>query len=70
MYVTVARWCSLTGCHAAAGNYIEMVLLAAIVVGGPLYYYRTRLVARFRRKPAHGTDRSGYPLVMKLRQRP
>lgn len=63
---------SAQGAHAAAGDYIEMVFLATIViaVAVPLYYYRNRLVARFRRKPLHGTDSSGEPPVMKLRQRP
>jgi uncharacterized membrane protein YdjX (TVP38/TMEM64 family) len=52
---------SAQGAHAAAGDYIEMVFLATIViaVAVPLYYYRNRLVARFRRKPAHGSDDSG-----------
>jgi uncharacterized membrane protein YdjX (TVP38/TMEM64 family) len=50
---------SAQGAHAAAGHYIEMVFLAAVVVAValPLYYYRERLVASLRRKPAPGSDR-------------
>jgi len=50
---------SAQGAHAAAGDYIEMLFLAAIIVAvaAPLYYYRHRLVARFRR--VHGADSSG-----------
>jgi len=42
---------SAQGAHAEAGDYTEMIFLAAIVLaaGVPLYYYRNRLVARFRR---------------------
>jgi uncharacterized membrane protein YdjX (TVP38/TMEM64 family) len=50
---------SAQGAHAAAGDYIEMFFLAAIVVAVavPLYYYRHRLVARFRK--VHRADSSG-----------
>src|SRR5262245_50521460 len=42
---------SAQGAHAEAGDYTEMIFLAAIVLtaGVPVYYYRNRLVARFRR---------------------
>ena len=42
---------SAQGAHAEAGDYTEMILLAAIVMAAavPLYYYQHRLVARFRR---------------------
>ena len=42
---------SAQGAHTASGNYLEVILLTAVVVAvaGPLYYYRNRIVERFRR---------------------
>jgi uncharacterized membrane protein YdjX (TVP38/TMEM64 family) len=43
---------SAQGGHTAAGNYLEVILLTAIVVAValPLYYYRNRMMGRFQRK--------------------
>jgi uncharacterized membrane protein YdjX (TVP38/TMEM64 family) len=41
---------SAQGAHTAAGNYLQVILLTAIVVAValPLYYYRNRIVSWFR----------------------
>ena len=41
---------SAQGAHTAAGDYLEVILLTAIVlaVALPLYYYRDRIVAWVR----------------------
>ena len=41
---------SAQGARAAAGEYVELLLLTAIVVAValPLYYYRSRIVAWFQ----------------------
>src|SRR4029450_3529549 len=43
---------SAQGAHTAAGNYLEVILLTAIVVAValPLYYYRNRVVRWFQGK--------------------
>ena len=43
---------SAEGSHTASGNYLEVILLTAVVVAVviPLYYYRNRIVERFRRR--------------------
>lgn len=43
---------SAQGAKAAAGEYIELLLLTAILVAValPLYYYRPRIVSRFQRR--------------------
>jgi uncharacterized membrane protein YdjX (TVP38/TMEM64 family) len=50
---------SAQGAHTAAGDYVRVVLLTAIVVAValPLYYYRHRVVDRFARKPARSAAR-------------
>ena len=52
---------SAQGAHTASGDYLQVVLLTALVVAValPLYYYRNRLVAWFRGRQAHSADRSG-----------
>jgi len=42
---------SAQGAHAAAGDYVQVIVLTAVVVAIalPLYVYRHRLVERFRR---------------------
>ena len=52
---------SAQGARTASGDYLQVVLLTAVVVGValPLYYYRNRLVEWFRGKHVHSTDRSG-----------
>lgn len=52
---------SAEGAHTAAGDYVEVILLTALVVAValPLYYYRNRLVERFRGKRAPTADQSG-----------
>ena len=42
---------STQGAHAAAGDYVQVIVLTAVVVAIalPLYVYRHRLVERFRR---------------------
>lgn len=49
---------SAQGAHTAAGNYVEVILLTAVVVAValPLYYYRNGLVEWFRRKQLHSAD--------------
>ena len=41
---------SAQGAHTAAGNYLQVMLLTAIVVAValPLYYFRNRIMGRFR----------------------
>ena len=43
---------SAQGAHTASGDYVEVILLTAVVVAValPLYYYRNRLVEWFQRK--------------------
>ena len=52
---------SAQGARTASGDYLQVVLLTAVVVAValPLYYYRTRLVEWFRGKHVHSADRSG-----------
>jgi len=52
---------SAQGARTASGDYLQVVLLTAVVVAVtlPLYYYRKRLVEWFRGKHVHSTDRSG-----------
>src|SRR5262245_31681372 len=42
---------SAQGAHTASGNYLEVIMLTAVVaaVAVPLYYYRNRIIERFRR---------------------
>lgn len=49
---------SAQGAHTASGDYVEVILLTAVVVAValPLYYYRNRLVEWFRRKQLHSAD--------------
>jgi uncharacterized membrane protein YdjX (TVP38/TMEM64 family) len=49
---------SAQGAHTASGDYVEVILLTALVVALalPVYYYRTRLVEWFRGKQAHAVD--------------
>ena len=51
---------SAQGAHTAAGDYLQVALLAAILaaVALPLYYYRNRLVGWLRGKQARAADRS------------
>jgi len=51
---------SAEGAHTAAGDYVGVILLTALVVAValPLYYYRTRLVERFRGKRVRTADQS------------
>jgi len=51
---------SAEGAHTAAGDYVEVILLTALVVAValPLYYYRNRLVERFRGKQVGPTHHS------------
>jgi len=41
---------SAQGAHTAAGDYLEAILLTALVlaVALPLYYYRNRIIGSFR----------------------
>jgi uncharacterized membrane protein YdjX (TVP38/TMEM64 family) len=52
---------SAQGARTASGDYLQVVLLTAIVVAValPMYYYRNRLVEWLRGKRVHSTDRSG-----------
>ena len=45
---------SAQGAHTASGNYLDVILLTALViaVAVPLYYYRDGIVERFRRTDA------------------
>lgn len=47
---------SAQGAHTAAGDYLGVILLTAIVVAValPLYYYRTRLIGCLEEGPARG----------------
>ncbi len=51
---------SAQGARTASGDYLQVVLLTAVVVAVtlPLYYYRKRLVEWFRGKHVHSADRS------------
>ena len=52
---------SAQGARTASGDYLQLILLTAIVVAValPLYYYRTRLVGWLRGKQQRAADRSG-----------
>jgi len=52
---------SAQGARTASGDYLQVVLLTAMVVAValPVYYYRNRLVEWLRGKRVHSTDRSG-----------
>ena len=52
---------SAQGARTASGDYLQVVLLTAVVVAValPLYYHRNRLVEWFRGKHVRSTDRSG-----------
>jgi uncharacterized membrane protein YdjX (TVP38/TMEM64 family) len=49
---------SAQGAHTASGDYVEIILLTAVIVAValPLYYYRNWLVEWFRRKQLHSAD--------------
>jgi uncharacterized membrane protein YdjX (TVP38/TMEM64 family) len=49
---------SAQGAHTASGDYVEVILLTAVVVAValPLYYYRNWLVEWFRRKQLHSAE--------------
>src|SRR5262244_21519 len=49
---------SAQGAHTASGDYVEVILLTALVVALalPLYYYRIRLVEWFRGKQMRSAD--------------
>jgi uncharacterized membrane protein YdjX (TVP38/TMEM64 family) len=49
---------SAQGANTASGDYVEVILLTAVVVAValPLYYYRNWLVEWFRRKQFHSAD--------------
>ena len=51
---------SAQGAHTASGDYVEVILLTAIVVAValPLYYHRERLVRWFRGNQLRSPDRS------------
>lgn len=50
---------SAQGAHAAAGDYVGVLLLTAVAVAValPLYYYRYRIVEGLRGSRGHGADR-------------
>jgi uncharacterized membrane protein YdjX (TVP38/TMEM64 family) len=52
---------SAQGAHTAAGDYLQVILLTAIVVAValPLYYYRRRIVDWFEGKSVGPADRRG-----------
>ena len=52
---------SAQGAHTAAGDYLQVILLTAMVVAValPLYYYRNRVLGWFRGKSVRSTDREG-----------
>ncbi len=52
---------SAQGAHAASGDYLQVILLTALVVAAalPLYYYRNRLVDWLRGKRRHAADQPG-----------
>jgi hypothetical protein len=49
---------SAEGAHATSGDYVEVMLLTALVVALalPLYYYRNRLVEWFRGNQIRSAD--------------
>jgi uncharacterized membrane protein YdjX (TVP38/TMEM64 family) len=52
---------SAQGARTESGDYLQVILLTAVVVAValPLYYYRNRLVDWLRGKRARSADRSG-----------
>jgi uncharacterized membrane protein YdjX (TVP38/TMEM64 family) len=52
---------SAQGAHTAAGDYLQVILLTAMVVAValPLYYYRNRVLGWFGGKSVRSTDREG-----------
>ena len=52
---------SAQGAHTAAGDYVEVILLTALVVAValPMYYYRNRFLEWFRGRPIDSAGRSG-----------
>ena len=52
---------SAQGAHTAAGDYLQVLLLTAMVVAValPLYYYRNQVLGWFGGKRARSTDRGG-----------
>ena len=52
---------SAQGAHTAAGDYLQVILLTAMVVAValPLYYYRNQVLGWFGGKRARSTDRGG-----------
>ena len=52
---------SAQGARTASGDYLQVILLTAIVVAValPLYYYRTRVLGWFGGKSVRSTDRGG-----------
>lgn len=56
---------SAQGSHAAAGDYLQVILLTAIAVAAalPLYYYRNRVVGWFSGKNPRSIDRRDVPRV-------
>jgi len=52
---------SAQGAHAASGDYLQVILLTALVVAAalPLYYYRNRLVDWLGGNRRHAADRPG-----------
>src|SRR5207244_7796138 len=63
---------SAQGARTASGDYLQVILLTAIVVAValPLYYYRHRLVEWLRGKRVRSADRSGYRHKEKHQRRP
>jgi uncharacterized membrane protein YdjX (TVP38/TMEM64 family) len=60
---------SAQGAHTAAGDYLHVILLTAVVVAValPLYYYRIQILRRFqgraraeKRREVAGEDRGRY----------
>jgi uncharacterized membrane protein YdjX (TVP38/TMEM64 family) len=51
---------SAQGAHTAAGNYLEVIVLTAVVVAValPLYYYRNRMMGWFRGRGVQATGDS------------
>lgn len=54
---------SAQGAHTAAGDYLHVILLTALVVAValPLYYYRIRILRWFRGRTGAGERREAYP---------
>jgi uncharacterized membrane protein YdjX (TVP38/TMEM64 family) len=50
---------SAQGAHTASGDYLELILLTALMVAValPLYYYRHRLIGWLRVKNGRAADR-------------